>query len=467
MKFTSDVVIGLEIHAELATESKIFCGCPTHGDDDPNTRTCEVCLGLPGSKPVLNEKVLEYGIRLCLAAGSKISPELVFSRKSYFYPDLSKNYQITQYELPLGTGGEIEIEGGKKVGLIRIHLEEDPAALVHPGGMTGSSYVLVDYNRSGDPLVEVVTKPELASPEEARDFMKKLITILNYLGIFDVNRCVIKADANVSIKESGYVRAEVKNITGFKEIERALAYEVERQKREASELKPETRGWDSEKGMTFPLREKEAEEDYGYIIDPDLVPTEISKEMLDRIRQSMPELAHEKVKKFVSVHKISKEDAVVISQEKQLAELFEKVAEKIDPVLAARWLRRELLRVLNYNKKQLHQLKFDEKILIELLSMVENKDITETTAQQILEKLVEEPFSPKEYVEKEGLRAVSEEGELQSICEGVIKENPKAVEDVKAGVDKSLNFLVGQVMRKTRGTASPKEVNDILKKLLS
>jgi aspartyl-tRNA(Asn)/glutamyl-tRNA(Gln) amidotransferase subunit B len=465
-KFTSEIVIGLEIHAELNTATKLFCSCPTHGSEEPNTRTCEVCLGMPGSKPVLNAKALEFALKLCMAAGCEISPSLIFSRKSYFYPDMSKNYQITQYEIPLGLKGSIELDNGKKISLKRIHMEEDPAALVHPSGMSGSSYVLVDYNRSGNPLVEIVTEPELNSPEEARDFMKRLITILNYLGIFDVDKGVIKADANISIKESGYTRVEIKNITGFKEIERALTYEIARQKEDPKSIVQETRAWDAEEAMTFTLRKKEAEEEYGYIIDPDLVEIDITKNMLKIAKESMPELAHEKVKRYVTEHKIDEEDAKVIAAEKELAYMFEKVAKEIDPVLAARWIRRELVRVMNYNEKEFKDLEIDEKHIIELLSMVEKKEITDAVAKKILEELMAKPFSPKEYVQKQGIKKIGGAEELRKFCEEAIKENPKAVEDYKKGEAKSLQFLIGQVMRKTKGQADPKILNEIIKEML-
>jgi len=468
-KFDSDIVIGLEIHVEGALNTKLFCSCPTTGSEEPNTRTCVTCLGMPGSKPVINKMAIEFALRLCLALECEISPELIFSRKSYFYPDMAKNYQISQFEIPIGLKGKLRIENGKEVGITRVHMEEDPAALVHPGTMQSSPYVFVDYNRSGNLLLEVVSEPDLTSPEEARDFMKKLITVLNYIGIFDINRCIIKADANVSVKESGYIRAEVKNVTGFKEIERALNYEVERQKQDIAngkKLIQETRAWDSNKGVTFSLRSKETEADYGYIIDPDLVRVELSNEMVNDVKENMPELAESKVNKFVTKHKISREDAKILSQEKLLAELFEKVAEEVDPKLAARWLRRELLRVLNYSKKSLEDVKIDEKIMIELLLMVEKKEITETVAQKIIEKLIEEPFSPREYVEKEGLKTMQDSGEIEKICKEVVKENKQAVDEFKAGNQKSFNFLVGQVMRKTQGKASPKEVNEMLKKLV-
>ncbi len=469
MKFKSDTIIGLEVHVQLDTKTKLFCGCATQGSDEPNTRTCVTCLGMPGSKPRLNKKAVEYALKLALAANSKISEKLIFSRKSYFYPDMTKNFQISQYEIPLATRGKIILKNGKEIGLIRIHLEEDPAALVHIGSMQKSPYVLVDYNRSGNPLVEVVTEPELESPEEAREFMKQLITVLGYLGIFDINNCIIKADANVSVKESGYVRSEIKNITGFKEIERALRYEVERQRKEIKEgkkLKQETRAWDSSNGVTFSLRTKETEEDYGYILEPDLTLVEITSEWINSIKKEMPELAHNKIAKFTSKHKIKKEDAEIIAAEKDMAELFEKVAEHVHPELAAKWIRRELSRVLNYSGKALKDIDNIEKHMIDLLKSVEKKTITETTAQRLIEKLIEKPFDILKHIEEEGLNALSDKKEIEKYCKEAISENQKAVEDYKKGEKKALHFVVGQVMKKTKGKATPKEVNEILKKLI-
>ncbi|MBI2660425.1 Asp-tRNA(Asn)/Glu-tRNA(Gln) amidotransferase subunit GatB [Candidatus Woesearchaeota archaeon] len=464
MKFQSDVVIGLEVHCELSTKTKLFCPCPTKGNEEPNTRTCPICLGHPGSKPVLNKKAVEFALKLCLALNCEISPELIFSRKSYFYPDMAKNYQITQYDIPLGRKGKLKI-GNKEIGITRVHMEEDPASLVHPAGMKESAYVLVDYNRSGNPLVEIVTEPDLTSPDEARDFMKQLITVLGYLEIFDINKGIIKADANISIKESNYTRVEIKNITGFREIERALLYEVKRQK-EAVKIGQETRSWDSERGITFSLRKKETEEDYGYIIDTDLVVTEIEDKWVNGIRKHMPELAQDKVKKFIQKYKLKKEDAEIIAAGKQLAEMFEKVAQEIDPLLAAKWLRRELLRVLNYSKKELHETGINEKHMIDLLKLIEAKKITDNVAAKILEKLVEKPFDVKEHVKKEGLEAVSDISELEKYCREAIEENPKAVDDYKKGEAKALNFIVGKVMQKTKGKATPKEVNEILMRMI-
>jgi len=469
-KFDTDIVIGLEIHTEIDIHTKLFCGCQKAKKDDlPNSRCCPTCLGMPGSKPVLNKKAVEFALKLCLALNCEISPELIFSRKSYFYPDMSKNYQISQYEIPLGKNGKLRLREDKEIGITRVHMEEDPASLIHPAGLKESAYVLVDYNRSGNPLVEIVTEPDLTSPNEARDFMKQLITVLNYLEIFDINEGIIKADANVSIKESSYTRVEIKNITGFKEIERALVYEVNRQKGEIKnhkKIQQETRAWDSEKGITFSLRKKETEEDYGYIIDTDLTVVEITDKWIKEIKKEMPELAQDKVKKFVEMHKIKKEDAEILAAEKELAEMFEKVAEEIDPILAAKWLRRELVRVLNYNKKELHEIDIDEKHIIDLLKLVENKKITDNVASKILEKLIGKPFDVKEYVKKEKLEAVSDISELEKYCKEAIEENQQAVEDYKKGEKKALNFIVGKIMAKTRGKADPAIVKDLILSLL-
>jgi len=469
MEFESDIVIGLECHIQLNTASKLFCSCPTQEEGLPNSRCCPVCLGLPGSKPVVNKKAIDSAIKLALATKSKVVNQLIFSRKSYFYPDMAKNFQISQYEIPLCTNGELKLKSGKKIDIKRIHLEEDPAALVHPGSIQNSAYVLVDYNRSGNPLVEVVTEPELTSPEEARDFMNQLIKVLQYLEIFNIETCILKADANISLRESGYQRVEVKNITGFKEIEKALFYEVERQKKlikEKKKIEQETRAWDSGKAITFSLRTKETEEDYGYIIETDLVPIELTKKWLDEIKETIPELAQEKIKKFISKHKINKLDAEVIAQEKLLAELFEKVAAEVNPELAAKWLRRELMRVLHYNKKQLHELEIDENHLIDLLRLVEKKQITDNVAKKILEKLIENPFNVNDYVKKEKLGKLSDSGEIEKICLETIKENPEAVSDYKKGEAKALNFIVGQVMRKTKGKADAETVRRIVEEMV-
>lgn len=458
MKLDSDVVIGLEIHIELDTKTKLFCGCKRKSTDEPNTNVCPICLGHPGTRPVLNKKALDHALKLCLALDCQISKELIFSRKSYFYPDMSKNFQITQFEEPLGLKGKLQLKNGKTVNIKRIHMEEDPAALLYPRDMKTSSYVLIDYNRAGNPLVEIVTEPELTSPAEAREFLNQLVSILGYLKIFDTNTCTIKTDANVSIKEGRYERVEVKNISGFKDLERALTYEVSRQKtllRRGLKVKRETRGWNKAGKTTISLRTKEVEEDYGYIIEPDLSIIEITDELINSLQKEIPELPKQKTERLVKEYKVDKVDAQVIARDVELADLFERVAEKINPKLAARWLRKELLRVLNYNKQTIRDIKFGEKEIIELLSLVKDKTISETTAQKLMERLMEKRFSPKEYVEKEGLTQIISEDKIRRLCKKVIKAEEKAVKDYFAGKEESFHYLVGQVMKLTKGKADP------------
>src|SRR3989338_10905726 len=448
-----DVIIGIECHVSLNTKTKLFCSCALEGSEDPNSRTCDVCVGLPGSKPVLNKKALDYALKLCLALDCEIAPELIFSRKIYFYPDMGKNYQITQYEFPLGVGGHIKLASGKVINLTRVHMEEDPGALIHQGNT-----VLVDYNRSGTPLCEIVTEPEMSSPEEARDFLKRLLSILNYLQIFDFKNGIIKADANVSIK--GYERVEIKNINGFKDIQSALEYEIKRQKRlvaEGNGLKHrETRGWDSDKGITVFQRSKEQEADYGYIIDPDLVPTEINRNLVDVIKKELPELPQEKSLRYVNNLKLKKDDAEVIANDYELAQLLESAVVKgISPIFAAEWIRREVTRVLNYSKKVLDET-FITKNLVDLMNLINNNKITRQTGQRLMELLVDKDVNVADYVKKQNLEALSDTKELEEICKKVIKENVKAVKEYLEGNDKSFNFVVGQVIKITKGKGNPR-----------
>ncbi len=455
-----DVIIGIECHVELNTKTKLFCGCTTKADQ-PNTATCDTCVGLPGSKPVLNKKAVDYALKLCLALNCTIAPELIFSRKIYFYPDMSKNYQITQYEIPLGSKGSLALDK-KKVEITRVHIEEDPAALVHQG-----TTVLVDYNRSGHPLCEIVTEPQLASPEEAREFLKRLITILEYLNIFDVKEGTIKADANISLK--GFERVEIKNITGFKEIERALAYEIERQKHLVRDGKGvrqrETRGWDSAKGITFFQRSKEEEADYGYIMDSDLVPIEMTKDAVEKARKALPELPQAKSSRYARALKLKKEDAEAIANDYELARTFEQAILTINPLFAAEWIRREVARVLNYNKKALDET-FIEKRLIDVLELLSHGKITRQTGQRLMELLVEKDLDVKKYVQEKDLLVVQDTNVIEKASQKIIKENMKVVADYKDGNEKALHFLVGLVMRETKGKADPKTVGEIIKRLI-
>lgn len=464
MSFTSDVVIGLEIHVQLNTVTKLFCGCPTKAGE-PNTATCPVCLGHPGSKPALNKAALEKSAMIALALQCVINKSMQFSRKTYFYPDMSKNYQISQFELPLAENGALMLDDGTKVRIKRVHMEEDPAALVH--GDAGAGYCLVDYNRSGIPLVEIVTEPDMTSPDQARDFIKRLLHVLSYLKVFDENEGVVKADANVSIKESGYTRVEIKNITGAKDIERALIAEVERQKaavRGGERIVLETRGWDATVGLTRPQRIKETEADYGYIIDPDLPTFTWSPDAIEDVRQMVPELGAQKSKRFIDQYGIDEVDAAVMAKERELGDLFERVAKKADPVLAARWLRRELRRALAVAGKQVTDV--DEASLIELLSLIQSKAITDRIGQRLTDRLVVEGISPAKVVTDEGLGAVSDEGAIKGVVEQVVKDNPAVVEQYRAGEEKAFNFLVGQSMKALRGKGSPQVINKLLKESL-
>jgi aspartyl-tRNA(Asn)/glutamyl-tRNA(Gln) amidotransferase subunit B len=467
MEFDSDIVIGLECHISLKTKTKLFCSCLNGtGSEEPNTLTCEVCLGHPGSKPILNKKAVQFATKLGLALKCKVAEKVIFSRKSYFYPDLSKNYQISQYELPIASSGVITLPSGKKVEITRAHLEEDPASLVHPKSISESNFVLIDYNRSGAPLIEIVTEPCLTSASEAREFMNHLVTLLHYLDIFDINTCTLKADANISIKESGYVRSEIKNVTGFKEIERALIYEIERQKKVISsgdKLVQDTRGWDASSGKTFLMRTKETQEDYGYIIDPDLVPIYLSK-FIDDVE--LPELPYEKATRFIEEYKIGSEDAHILVAEKGLGDIFDTVSKKIDPILVAKWSRHQLVKVMNKAGKSFSDLNMSPDKFIDLLNLVQQKKITDAVAEEILANLIEKSFNVEDYVLKNKLEVVSDTGELELLCQQIIEENSIAVQDYKNGEEKSFNFLVGKVMQKTKGKADPNLVNEILKQLI-
>lgn len=470
MNFKYDVVIGLEIHVELDTDSKLFCSCATKGSSEPNSRTCPICLGHPGTRPVLNKKVVEYATKLGLAMGSDIASELIFSRKSYFYPDMSKNFQTTQFEEPLCSHGSLQLTSGKKIGLTRIHIEEDPASVTYPSSAQKSSYSLIDYNRSGNPLVEIVTEPELETPEEARDFLKRLMTTLSYLKIFELNGGIIKADANVSVKESGYTRSEIKNITGAKEIELALAYEIERHKSVLADngtIVKETRGWDANSKTTYSLRLKESEDDYGYIIEPDLVTIDITDAFKKEMKALIPELADAKQKRYIKDFGVAKDDAFVMAADLTLANLYEAVSKNVDPVLTAKWFRKELLSVLNYHKKTIEEISFGATEIIELFELIATREISDKTGKEILELFVTKgPFSAKDYVIKHNLQQMGGDDELREICKKVITNNAKAVDDYKSGNENSFRFLIGQVMKETKGKADPRLTSNIMKEEL-
>ena len=447
--------IGIEIHVQLNTKSKLFCSCPNYGKDEPNSRTCYVCLGMPGSKPVLNKEALKKAIKVALALNCKINKETFFSRKSYFYPDLVKNFQITQYEVPIGIEGNFE-----GIRIRRLHLEEDPGALIHKGNIC-----LIDYNRSGIPLIEIVTEPDFKSPNEVRIFLRKLITMLAYLDVYyRKDESTLKADANISL---GGERVEIKNINGLKEIERALDYEMIRQEKEIPQAK-ETRRWDSEKGKTFLMRTKESEEDYGYIFEPDLPIIEISEEELTSLKKEIPELNVDKTKRYLKNYNLDKETAEVLSNDIKLGALYDfSISNGINPQMAAKWLRRDLLGFLSYDKKELKDVSINDKHLVEILKLVQNKTITDKVGKELLLKLIKKDYDVIKYVEENKLGIVADEKHLEKSCEEAINENKDSIEKIKSGDYKVLNFLIGEVMRKTKGVGKPEVIVKILKQLLN
>lgn len=463
-------IIGLETHVQLTTKSKLFCSCPTNGpEEEPNTRVCDVCLGFPGTKPRLNKGVLDKAIAVALALNCKINYLMPWARKSYFYPDMSKNYQITQYDMPLAVNGYMNLEfkgETKKIRIRRIHIEEDPARLVHVGGdITKSDYTLVDYNRSGIPLIEVVTEPDLTSPEEARAYLNKLTSILEHLGVYDTS-FVLKSDANVNV--TGTKRAEVKNISGVKAVERALAYEVTRHKnmlRTGAINKQETRHYNPKTGLTNSLRLKETEEDYGYIIDPDLSWVKLDQEDIERIKSSLPELPDDRIKRFVKEYKLNNEQSEALISDKPLADFFEECVKKYSkPIVVANWIVTYLLKSFNYRGISLRESKVTVNGFIELLSLIDHGVITPRMAKDLIKDYVDTGKSPESIIKSKGLKKISEG--LDSIVSKVIKDNPKAVSDFKAGQEKALHFLVGQVMKETKGQADTKKVTELIKKLV-
>ncbi len=462
------VKIGLETHCQLNSRSKIFCGCrnPVNlkREPKPNTLTCDCCLGLPGTKPRANRAIVDMALKVALALKSRIAPETFFSRKTYFYPDMSKNFQISQYEIPLALKGGLKV-GKKEIRLIRIHMEEDPARLVHIGGL-GGKYVLVDYNRAGIPLIEIVTEPDLESPEEARDYLNKLATILEYLGVYDsASRAVFKSDANISLE--GGARIEVKNITGTREIEQALKYEILRQGnllKRGVKVKRETRMWNPALGATESMRGKEEEEEYGYIFEPDLTRITLDRGRIERIRKGLPELPDQRFRRFVKDYGLPEKVAESIVSEWDLAELFEQVAKGIDPRLAGTWISGYLKKTLNWHSLRFRESGLKREWILSLLKMFRAGKITDRNAEMVIRKMVEDKKGPEEIIRKHGFGKARLD--LDSVVKNILKKNKKAVEDYKAGGEKALHFLVGQVMRETRGRADAQDIKKAVLRLL-
>ncbi len=471
-----EAVIGLEVHAQLTTASKIFCSCSTAFGAAPNTHVCEVCMAAPGTLPVLNKKVVDYAIKLALATNATIHPVAVFARKNYFYPDLPKGYQISQYDLPIATGGYIQIEVGsqtKRIRLVRIHMEEDAGKLIHDEHRPVS---FVDFNRTGVPLLEIVSEPDIRSPEEAVAYLKKLRAILRYLEICDGNmeEGSLRCDANISIRPLGSkelgTKVELKNMNSFKHVQRALEYEIRRQTAlylDGKEIIQETRLFDVEKGVTVSMRGKEEAHDYRYFPDPDLVPLKVDDQWVEDIRQTLPELPDVKKERFMKEYGLPAYDAEIIISSRHLAEFFEacvKIFPK--PKIVSNWIMTEVLRELNREGKEIHETKLTPELFTELLKLLEDNVISSTAAKKVFSEVYKTGKRPAQIVEEQGLRQESDEETLRAICQKLVKEHPKEVEKYRSGKKGVIGFFVGQVMRETKGKANPKVVNKLLTELL-
>lgn len=471
-----ETVIGLEVHVELATKTKIFCGCSTAFGGAPNTHTCPVCTGMPGSLPVLNKEVVQKAIAVGLATNCTITQNCKFDRKNYFYPDNPQNYQISQLYYPICRNGriEIEVEGKKKyIGIHEIHMEEDAGKLVHDPNDDTS---LVDFNRSGVPLIEIVSEPDMRSAEEVIAYLDKLRLIIQYLGASDckLNEGSMRADVNLSIREVGAeeygTRTEMKNLNSFKAIARAIENERERQidlLDEGKSVTQETRRWDDTKGYSYAMRSKEDAQDYRYFPDPDLVPIIISDEWLEEVRAAQPELRAEKQARYKEEYDIPDYDIDIITSSKKMADIFEEtIALGAAPKKVSNWLMVETLRLQKEHEMDTDTIPFSAANLAKLIALVEGKVINSSVAKEVFEKVFESDIDPEAYVEEHGLKTVNDEGALRKTIEEVIAANPKSVEDYHNGKEKAIGFLVGQTMKAMKGKADPGSINQILKELL-
>ncbi len=472
-----ETVLGLEVHVELATTTNIFCGCSTAFGAGPNTQTCPVCTGMPGSLPVLNKQVLEYAIAVGLATNCDITRYAKFDRKNYFYPDNPQNYQISQLYLPICRNGGVEIEteegGVKTVGIHEIHMEEDAGKLIHDEWEDCS---LVDYNRSGVPLIEIVSEPDMRSAEEVIAYLEKLRLIIQYLGASDckLQEGSMRADVNLSVREAGAsefgVRTEMKNLNSFKAISRAIAGEMERQIdliESGEQVVQETRRWDDARGESYAMRSKEDAQDYRYFPDPDLVPVRVSDEMLAEIRARQPEFRNDKMKRYKEEFAIPDYDIEIITQSKHMADLFEEaVALGAEPKKVSNWLMGETLRLMKEKEVEAEDLRFSPEHLVKLIGLTDAKAINSSVAKEVFEVMFEENVDPEQYVEEKGLKTVNDEGALRKAVEEVIAQNPQSVADYRGGKEKAIGFLVGQTMKVMKGKADPGAVNRMLKELL-
>jgi aspartyl-tRNA(Asn)/glutamyl-tRNA(Gln) amidotransferase subunit B len=476
-KIQKEVRIGLEVHAQLTSlKTKLFCGCSSdYKGKDPNSLVCPICLGIPGSLPVINDKVMENAVMAALALNCKISERMFFFRKNYYYPDMPKNFQISQYDqaggVPLAVNGYLNIQVGrkrKKIRIGRLHIEEDPGRLVHQGSIDTSPYTLVDYNRAGIALLEIVTEPDLESPNEARIFLQNLRSILEHLGIFSGKlEGSMRCDANISL--TGGTRVEVKNISSFKEVERALSFEIMRQKNLVNKglsVKHETRHWDENRRITISLRMKEQEHDYRYFPEPDLVPIAFTDDFIEKVKRNMPELPETRIKRFINVYDLPKYDAKVLVSDKSLADFFEETAKNCDKYKeVSNWMMGDLLRNLNENNIDITESKVTPQHLVEMINLIEKGVISGKIGKRVLHEMVITGKTASKIIKDKGLIKISSREILEKLVQKIFMDNPKCVED--AIVDENaVHFLVGQLMKATRGKADPQLANQMIQEKL-
>ena len=471
-----EIVIGMEIHVELGTKTKIFCSCPTEFGQDENTHTCPVCLGMPGVLPVLNEKVVEYATRAGLALNCEIAHFSKMDRKNYFYPDLPKAYQTSQFDLPICTGGivGIEVDGVKKdIGITRIHIEEDAGKLLHES----ADGTLLDVNRCGVPLIEIVTEPDLRSAEEARAFAEKVRNILEYTGVSDckMEQGSMRFDVNLSIREKGSevlgTRTEMKNLNSFRALIRAVQYESKRQIIELKKGHPiiqETRKWDDTKGTSSSLRSKEEAHDYRYFPEPDLVPIVLEPSFIEKIKSELPELPEAKKQRYIDEYKLPEYDAGVLTTTGVTARFFEEaVALYNEPKQISNWMMVEIPPLLKENEVSMENISITPAQLVELLKLVKNNEISGNTGKEVLKEMFSTGKKPGDIVKEKGLAQMSDTGELEAIIEKIVSDNPKSVEDIGAGNEKAYGFLTGQVMKATKGKANAQVANEIIRAVVA
>lgn len=471
-----EVVIGCEVHVELKTKTKIFCSCPTDFGGEPNTHVCPVCLGLPGTLPVLNKKVLEYAIKAGLALNCEIAQFSKFDRKNYFYPDLTKAYQISQFDLPICKNGYIDIETGKgekRIGITRIHMEEDAGKLVHQGStITTSAGSLVDYNRAGVPLIEIVSEPDMRSAEEVLEFLSSLKAIIEYTGVSDarMEQGSLRCDVNLSLRPAGQIefgtRAEIKNLNSFRSVERVIQYEINRQTdilESGGKVIQETRTWDESKGRTYSLRSKEDSDEYRYFPEPDLPPVIVMEDYIEKLRDELPEMPKEKRQRMIDKDGLPEYDAGIITASKALVDFYDAVHTYYgDAKKISNWIMGELLAKVNAEGIELDALKIQPEQMAALLKLVDSGEISGKIAKKVFAEMFETGKNPDDIIKEQGLKQISDETELKTMIEQVAETNPKSVEDYKAGKTKALGFLVGQIMKQSRGQANPAVINRLL-----